>query len=626
MDGYYNDPKKFRQDYDALKDYTRILNDRLQVNKVAESNRALLISAVLIALERPTFSKAYMSEPSSVELARLIQSTVAAQLEQARLGADRLRVLKGKFSFLEHEIALMQKEGELKELVRQIDSEINSFVKNHEYRDVLGELYVEFLRYANKDKGLGIVLTPPHITELFAELAQVGKSSVVYDNCAGTGGFLISAMRKMIADAKGSEVNAIKEQQIYGAEIQSDIFALIVSNMIIHQDGKSNIELASCFDDGVIEAMRQRRPSTGLLNPPFKSDKVNDQEELAFVINNLNVLCSGGTCIALLPMQTALNTSSKVTQLKTQIMEEHTLEAVFSLPEQLFLNSQVSTITCAMVFTAHQPHPQAKEVWLALAKDDGFVVQRHKGRVDLHDKWNEIKNHWVKSFINRSEVPGFSVKRTLCSEDEWCAEPHITREADELTEMNFSQKLRDFVAAMFTQGKLEGINAEGRRQRSLTLQDRAWRHFMVGDVFDLSLGAYTEKRYLLAGGLPYITRTALNNGAAEIGDHELVHAGNCLTVGAEGVIAFYQPTNFLKGNKINVVRHPQLTPSSGLFTATVMDYVHKGIYNYGYALVLGRLARSKIPLPVSIEGQIDWQFMSQYVEQLLYSSNLFALR
>ena len=29
------------------------------------------------------------------------------------------------------------------------------------------------MRYANSDKGLGIVLTPPHITELFAEIAQV---------------------------------------------------------------------------------------------------------------------------------------------------------------------------------------------------------------------------------------------------------------------------------------------------------------------------------------------------------------------------------------------------------------------------------------------------------------------
>ena len=48
---------------------------------------------------------------------------------------------------------------------------INLFMKTYRYHDVLGQFYIEFLRYANNDKGLGIVLTPPHITELFSELA-----------------------------------------------------------------------------------------------------------------------------------------------------------------------------------------------------------------------------------------------------------------------------------------------------------------------------------------------------------------------------------------------------------------------------------------------------------------------
>jgi recombinational DNA repair ATPase RecF len=33
---------------------------------------------------------------------------------------------------------------------------------------------------SNSDKGLGIVLTPPHITELFSELSQVNKKSIVF--------------------------------------------------------------------------------------------------------------------------------------------------------------------------------------------------------------------------------------------------------------------------------------------------------------------------------------------------------------------------------------------------------------------------------------------------------------
>lgn len=104
---------------------------------------------------------------------------------------------------------MARQEHVLRDLITSIDKNINDFKRSHEYYDVLGQLYTEFLRYANSEKGLGIVLTPPHITELFADLARVDKDSVVYDNCAGTGGFLISAMNKMVQDAHG-DLNIIK--------------------------------------------------------------------------------------------------------------------------------------------------------------------------------------------------------------------------------------------------------------------------------------------------------------------------------------------------------------------------------------------------------------------------------
>src|SRR5690349_3397290 len=85
-----------------------------------------------------------------------------------------------------------------------------------------------------------------------------GKNSIVYDNCTGTGGFLISAMKKMIIDAKNDTptIRNIKAKQLIGTEYQAKIFALAVSNMYIHQDGKTNILSGSCFDDDVIENIK----------------------------------------------------------------------------------------------------------------------------------------------------------------------------------------------------------------------------------------------------------------------------------------------------------------------------------------------------------------------------------
>ena len=107
-------------------------------------------------------------------------------------------------------------------------------------------------------------LTPPHITELFADLAQVNKNSIAFDNCTGTGGFLISAMKKMVSDAKGDDdkIKQIKSSQLIGIEWQSHIFALAVSNMYIHQDGKTNIFNGSCFDENIINQVKAKKSNS----------------------------------------------------------------------------------------------------------------------------------------------------------------------------------------------------------------------------------------------------------------------------------------------------------------------------------------------------------------------------
>ncbi len=107
-------------------------------------------------------------------------------------------------------------------------------------------------------------MTPPHITELFSEIAYVNKASVVLDTCTGTGGFLISAMKNMIRDAGGNEEKErhIKQSQIVGVEFQHDIYSLLCSNMYIHGDGRSNLmkgrynNVCNCYES---QGTTQRR-------------------------------------------------------------------------------------------------------------------------------------------------------------------------------------------------------------------------------------------------------------------------------------------------------------------------------------------------------------------------------
>jgi len=270
LEGYLKSPEKFRQDYDKLLSFSKELNEKLHSQKILESDRGLLISCILIALENTAFSKSYKDFTKPDDLARQLVDTVEMEFKNSGIQEQKLRIIRGRFSFIKTDTSLSTKDGVLRDIITDIKDNVNTFIKTHEYFDVLGQLYIEFLRYANSDKGLGIVLTPPHITEFMAELAEINKDSVVYDSCAGTGGFLVSAMNLMIKDTKDDRerINSIKQNQLVGVEYQAHIFALACSNMFIHQDGKTNILNGSCFDTEIINKIKElyimARPKTQL--------------------------------------------------------------------------------------------------------------------------------------------------------------------------------------------------------------------------------------------------------------------------------------------------------------------------------------------------------------------------
>jgi type I restriction enzyme M protein len=448
LNGYLKSPEKFRQDYDTLLEFTKELNDKLHTYKIPESQRALLISSILISLENQAFKSSYASHNSPKNLANALVQTVSNELETANITGSKLENLNIQFSFIKTDKTLSTIPKALKELIDEIDQNINQFIKTHEYFDVLGQLYIEFLRYANSDKGLGIVLTPPHITELFAELAQVNKNSIAFDNCTGTGGFLISAMKKMIEDAKGDQkkIKQIKSSQLLGVEYQSHIFALAVSNMYIHQDGKTNIINGSCFDEDIMEQIKERKPTVGFLNPPYKSDKKVDTDEIEFILNNLECLVDGARCVAIVPMQSAMAQSGKVLEFKKKLLELHTLEAVLSMPNELFINSKVGVISCIMILTAHKPHPKNKETYFGYYKEDGFVKRKVQGRYDAFGKWKDIKEKWITYYLNRKAEAGFSINKFVTAEDEWCAEAYMETDYSKVSDDVFINEIKKYVA------------------------------------------------------------------------------------------------------------------------------------------------------------------------------------
>jgi hypothetical protein len=90
--------------------------------------------------------------------------------------------------------------------------------------------------------------------------------------------------------------------------------------------------------------------------------------------SNLDCLAQGGKCVAILPITCATAPSGVISNWKRIILERHTLDAVMSMPIDLFHNSKTTVVTCVMVFTAHRPHAKKYEFEFFFVLLDGRVL------------------------------------------------------------------------------------------------------------------------------------------------------------------------------------------------------------------------------------------------------------
>lgn len=124
FDEYYqafiHSDAKFRQDYQALLDYSRRLNNTLQARKVVEADRAFLISGILIALQNDAFKRSFRAHRTAKQLATSLLKTIRDEFENADLPQDRREGLIQAFSFISHTSALQDDKSSLLPLSRAL--------------------------------------------------------------------------------------------------------------------------------------------------------------------------------------------------------------------------------------------------------------------------------------------------------------------------------------------------------------------------------------------------------------------------------------------------------------------------------------------------------------------------
>jgi len=596
-----------RQIHDFMRDYA----------KLTEADKPLVVSGTLIALQNLAFSSSY-DRYTPEELQKEWYKVIQTELEKANIPKAKKTQISQPYSNIAvlPELGKATKEfprGILYELIKELNEKVAPFVSVYHDFDVVGQFYGEFLKYTGGDKkGLGIVLTPRHVTDLFCRLANIQSKSRVLDTCAGTGGFLISAMHRMVSQAKSeAEVIKIKSEGLVGIESLVNMYALAASNMILRGDGKANLYQGSCFDVEISKAVKKHKCDVGFLNPPY-SQGSQDLHELKFVQHALNLLEPNSICIAIVPMSCAISRHP----LRAELMKQHHLEAVMSMPDDLFY--PVGTVTCIMVWRSGTPHAKVnKKTWFGYWKHDGFTKVKHRGRVDTESTWDSISAGWVETFRNREVIPGQSVLKFVGPDDEWCAEAYIETDYSELDSDYFVSTVKNHVAYKIQKPLTQKFD-------NLRPDEQGWKLFKLEELFEIKKGKRLTKAQMKPGSTPFVSSIDANNGVSAYISQNPNHEGNTITVNYDGSVAeaYYQESPFWALDAVNVL-YPKfdMTKEVALFIVAVIRR-EKYRYNYGRKWHLERMLGSQIKLPVKTDGSLNIEFMEKYIMSLPESEKL----
>lgn len=444
-------------------------HERLRTIKVTERQKPIFIAGILIGLEDQDFARDYANLSSFNSVMSALNSAIDNILDDSDITKSKREHIKSAFKSIGQNEKLKQipvgTDNSITWYIEQLEMKIKPMMNNADSSlDALGVFYHEFVKYSGGDgSGLGIVLTPQHLTEFMCELAEIDENSYVVDICCGSGAFLVSAMSLMFKNTSDPQkYENIRKHQLHGIELDPDLFILSIANMIIRKDGKSNIIHGDCFDKDTIsileKASKKRIDSrgvvhsdnigltAGLLNPPYSQ---TDIVELEFVEQLLKLLVKGSKAVAVVPMSCAIGTKFK--DVRKRLFDKHTLKAVFSMPDDIFYPT--GTNACVMVWEAYKPHDPSIKTFFGYCKDDGFVKRKKLGRVDVLNRWGDIKDQWLKLYRDSEVVDGLSAKQAVSHSDEWLAEAYMKTDYSKLTQEDFEKTVRDYFAYLVAEGK-----------------------------------------------------------------------------------------------------------------------------------------------------------------------------
>lgn len=153
----------------------------------------------------------------------------------------------------------------------------------------------------------------------------------------------------------------------------------------------------------------------------------------------------------------------------------------------------------------------------------------------------------------------------------------------------------------------------------LSLNDREWKEFLMGDIFDIQRGESLYIQDSSAGNSPYISATANNNGVSAY-INKVNRQSNMISVAYDGAVcsSFFQSHEWFASEKVVslALKNGCLINQKLANFLCYTIYHQREKYSYGYKFSVNkRMKKQPIMLPINEEGQPDYDFMEAYISE-----------
>jgi len=343
--------------------------------------------------------------------------------------------------------------------------------------DAKGRAFEQFMSDVFKEK-LGQYFTRRELVNFTVQMLEPTEEDIIIDPASGSGGFLLYAM-KIVRDLihqKYGEHSKVEQEwignNIFGIEVNEQIARVAMMDMIIHDDGHTNIEEADALADfsefDPRKDIKRSKYSMVLTNPPFGSD-IKDEDvdyldkyelgaknnprhrqlsEVLYLERCLDLIQPdhndnrdnrrGGKIGIVLPDGILTNSSLWYVR---QFIEEHAyILAVVSLPQFAFKKAGSGSKTSLVFFQKFNNAERQK-----------FLKDKAKFLTQIVDEFEKNKKAFSKKLVKFIDDNGFGEKI-----DEKQKEPKIIKQLKELGELQKYENLQKNIRAL--ELELEDLN------------------------------------------------------------------------------------------------------------------------------------------------------------------------